>query len=316
MHTADSALLCRTRRVGRYFGEKIQPEDASRYCDRLCDVCRDPAKARRRRDASLAELDFAATQAVARDVEECDVDPDDFYEDGRRRIEQLSDVEEGAEDDDDDSDTAPRKVQREGFRTAAVQHEREKGGLEAADTSNDQEQSPSPAAGDVVEQEEYFAPLKGGDDSDDGSDGERYRMEVVELSDDDGVKVDKGKQKAPQHGLPTVDVADSADEEEEAVPPPADVPRQPSARPAAVTVDSGDSEAEEEVPDLASRFKENLPLSKPTGPAAGPYTGLVRTNSGVQVMGTRESLPIIKGDWLGADTPERARSASAKHHPR
>ena len=83
----------------------------------MCDVCKDPAKTRKRRDENLISLDFQATQAVVQRLD----DPDDW--------EQNDDERSNNDDNDSASDeVSPRskKPRYEGFRTAATEHGRER----------------------------------------------------------------------------------------------------------------------------------------------------------------------------------------------
>lgn len=114
-------LILIPSRPGRYFGEKATEADAHRYCDRICDVCRDPKRTRRRREEGLVTLDFAATQAVEREVEEPDFD--DFYEAPAQAGLEANREEASDSDEEGGLVTGERSAAGfEGFRTAAVEY--------------------------------------------------------------------------------------------------------------------------------------------------------------------------------------------------
>ncbi|KAG8849041.1 hypothetical protein FRB96_000941 [Tulasnella sp. 330] len=66
-----ASLIC------RYFGEKIDASDPELYCEKMCDVCRNPEKTKRAK-AQLSSQDFVMTQAprLEREVNAVDADED------------------------------------------------------------------------------------------------------------------------------------------------------------------------------------------------------------------------------------------------
>ncbi|ORY42443.1 P-loop containing nucleoside triphosphate hydrolase protein [Leucosporidium creatinivorum] len=178
-HYAEDVKTCRHILICRYFGEKVTQSDAASYCTRLCDICRDPAKVRKRRDEGLVELDFAATQAVNHDVDEYDVDPDDFYETGAR--DEFEGSQEESEEEEEEGEEQPARKCREGFRTAAVERDRAQ---EKLSRISEGSYSSSPPDAEV----EYAVPLKGGEEDETEPQpavGMSPPRSLLELSDDD-----------------------------------------------------------------------------------------------------------------------------------
>lgn len=113
-------------------------------------------------------------------MDEYDVDPDDFYETGRRS--QIEDGTSGEESEGEKEQAPPRKC-REGFRTAAVERDRAE---EKSRARHEEQVDSSPLEGEI----EYVVPLKGTA----GSDNEALVVEdaqpqppteFMEISDDD-----------------------------------------------------------------------------------------------------------------------------------
>lgn len=127
----------------------------------------------------MVELDFAATQAVNHDVDEYEVDPDDFYETGARG--ELEGSQE--ESEEEEGEKQPTRKCREGFRTAAVERDRAQDQLSRISEGTGSYSS-SPDA-----QVEYAVPLTGGEDDDDEQPQPEVGMSpprsLLELSDDD-----------------------------------------------------------------------------------------------------------------------------------
>ena len=162
---AETASQCRHISICRYFGERVSLQDAPELCSNYCDVCKNPAKVRKSRDDGLIELDFPATQAVLQsrgsEVEdedpfadergEHDYEPDRTQVPRRRRGGLGGIEEEGSEaDEEDDADDPPIPTvvnpRREGFRTAAVQRDRDRN--KAMRTAEEEpESSPLPEMG-------------------------------------------------------------------------------------------------------------------------------------------------------------------------
>lgn len=112
-------------------------------------------------------------------MDEYDVDPDDFYEMGK-----MSQIpEEGSEEESDEEKVqAPARKCREGFRSAAVEHDRAKEKARAVQGPVES----SPLEGEI----EYVVPLKGGAESDDDEvvvEGPQPPTDAMELSDDEMV---------------------------------------------------------------------------------------------------------------------------------
>ncbi len=162
---AESASKCRHVSICHYFGEPVTPNDAPELCGGYCDVCKNPAKVRKHRDEGLIELDFPATQAVlqargrAGDEDEdpfVDERGEDDYEPDRTQVQRrggrLGGIEEEGSEEEDEDDEMPTPVQpnprREGFRTAAVQRDRDR--TKAMQTLEEEpESSPLPELGPV-----------------------------------------------------------------------------------------------------------------------------------------------------------------------
>lgn len=141
---AESASRCRHVSICHYFGEPVTAQDAADVCGGYCDVCKNPAKVRKSRDEGLIELDFPATQAMLqggggraeREDPFEDERGDDWEPDrtqaprrGGRGPGGLGGIEEagsGEEEEDDEPITpVPANPRREGFRSAAVQRDRD-----------------------------------------------------------------------------------------------------------------------------------------------------------------------------------------------
>lgn len=141
--------------LGRYFGEKVLPTEAVSLCNKMCDVCKNPASARERRDEGLISLDFAATQAAVRTIE---VDSEDSDPD---REDRHSGSEEEEEESEVDEVRRAREMKdkgaggrREGFRSAGVQLERDIEKSTSKDSNGDQSSQEDSMMGNIV------APLK------------------------------------------------------------------------------------------------------------------------------------------------------------
>ncbi|KDE07378.1 hypothetical protein MVLG_02419 [Microbotryum lychnidis-dioicae p1A1 Lamole] len=144
---AENVRLCRHLAICRYFGETIKEEEKEVYCRRLCDVCRDPGKTRQRRDEGLVELDFEATQRAVKETKNVG-ELDGFEDEKRERDEGGGEGEgEGLEEEEEARAVVPVRACREGFRTAAVELERNEKSLESVV----REPSSSPPSGTMAE---------------------------------------------------------------------------------------------------------------------------------------------------------------------
>lgn len=230
---------------------------------------------RKRRTEGLIELDFAATQRVIEvDVNDSEIDPDDFF--GTPR--EVEPVPSDAEDDSGEETRAKVRDRREGFRTAAVQLGRDE--ARAANREADEYDGPDPPVSAFEEDEavpdgDEAAPLADSDDSDDEeSVVGRVDVDLTLLRDSD---VDEDEQAAPSPGQPLVDEA--ADR-------------------ARLNGDEGVEEEEKQLPALAelvSNTRGRSPVAvdsevQPVRPALGPKSIVSIINNSEYSLNWRRGL--------------------------